>query len=237
MILELSTNTPRLRDRTGRGVRVAVVDSGIHVGHPHVRRIKGGIALVGEDPLDLTDRLGHGTAVTAAILEKAPDVEVHVVKIFASELATGADTLVRAIEWSATNDIRLVNLSLGTANAAREGILRDAVRAAAAAGTVVIAAREHEGVRWYPGSLDDVVPVLLDWSCPRDTIRIEQEPRTVLRASGLPRPIPGVPPERNLRGISFAVANVTALITLVLQDRPTVVSPDAVLRTVTEHAA
>ena len=28
-------------------------------------------------------------------------------------------------------------------------------------------------------------------------------------ASGYPRPIPGVPREKNLKGISFAVANVT----------------------------
>jgi hypothetical protein len=33
--------------------------------------------------------------------------------------------------------------------------------------------------------------------------------RWAYRASGYPRPIPGVPPERNLSGISFAVANVT----------------------------
>jgi hypothetical protein len=30
--------------------------------------------------------------------------------------------------------------------------------------------------------------------------------------SGYPRPVPGVPPERNLKGISFAVANVTGLL-------------------------
>jgi len=35
---------------------------------------------------------------------------------------------------------------------------------------------------------------------------------TVYRASGWPRPIPGVPPLRNLNGISFAVANVTGIL-------------------------
>ena len=38
-----------------------------------------------------------------------------------------------------------------------------------------------------------------------------------MHASGYPRPIPGVPPERNLKGISFAVANVTGLLCLHLQ--------------------
>jgi hypothetical protein len=38
--------------------------------------------------------------------------------------------------------------------------------------------------------------------------------RRIVRASGYPRPIPGVPPERNLKGISFAVANATGLLCL-----------------------
>ena len=38
--------------------------------------------------------------------------------------------------------------------------------------------------------------------------------RLIARASGYPRPIPGVAPERNLKGISFAVANTTGLLCL-----------------------
>ena len=34
----------------------------------------------------------------------------------------------------------------------------------------------------------------------------------MFRASGFARPIPGVRPERNLNGISFAVANVTGFV-------------------------
>jgi len=54
----------------------------------------------------------------------------------------------------------------------------------------------------------------LDWDCPRDSYRSSLLPdgRTLYHASGFPRPIPGVAPERNLKGISFAVANVTGLI-------------------------
>ena len=45
------------------------------------------------------------------------------------------------------------------------------------------------------------------------TVRLDgHDLRTVCRASGFPRPVPGVPPERNLKGISFAVANVTGVL-------------------------
>jgi hypothetical protein len=38
----------------------------------------------------------------------------------------------------------------------------------------------------------------------------------VFYASGFPRPIPGVTPEKNLKGLSFAVANVTGLVAAAL---------------------
>jgi hypothetical protein len=54
----------------------------------------------------------------------------------------------------------------------------------------------------------------LDWACERYSVIVDAASRDVvrLRASGYPRPIPGVPPERNLKGVSFAVANATGLI-------------------------
>ena len=54
---------------TGRGVRVAVIDSGVNTTHPHVGEVAGGIAIdeQGIERADYLDRLGHGTAVTAAI--------------------------------------------------------------------------------------------------------------------------------------------------------------------------
>jgi hypothetical protein len=84
----------------------------------------------------------------------------------------------------------------------------------------VVAAEEH-GVRWLPGTLDDVVSVRLDWSLSRDTCVVEAGPEGTsgirVRASGLPRPVPGVSPERNLKGLSFAVANATGLLALAME--------------------
>jgi len=49
---------------------------------------------------------------------------------------------------------------------------------------------------------------------PRDraTLRHTEEGDRVVVASPFPRPIPGVPLERNVHGISFAVANATGLL-------------------------
>jgi subtilisin family serine protease len=196
-------------------VRVAIIDSGVHVGHPHVGAVAGGVAFDddGRERDDYVDRLGHGTAVTAAIKEKAPDAELHVVKVFDRTLGTRIGNLIAAIDWAAAHGMHVANLSLGTSKPEHEQALREAVDRAAARGLLIVSARDDEGVRWLPGSVPGVVPVQLDWTCPRDEYRIsEADGVTVFRASGFARPIPGVPPERNLNGISFAVANMTGFV-------------------------
>lgn len=209
-----------LWSRTGRGVSIAVIDSGAHPGHPHLGPLAGGIAFTpdGSEHDDLTDRLGHGTAVTAAIQEKAPGARVHVARVFHDELATSARTLAKAIDWAGERGCRLANLSLGTPRQSRIEQLQPAVERAARAGTLVIAACSHEGQRQFPGSLPGALGVCLDWDLPRHRVRIDRrDGRRVLYASGYPRPIPGVPPTRNLNGISFAVANATGMVALALE--------------------
>jgi hypothetical protein len=203
--------------RTGRGVRVAVIDSGVHAAHPHVGGVSGGVAFDadGRELEDVVDRLGHGTAVAAAIREKAPEAEILAVKVFDRSLSATGTALVRAIEWAAAQGAALVNLSLGTTNERHRAALAEAVAHASAAGAIIVAAAPEPSAHWLPGALPGVVAVEVDWDCPRDACRVSADGLR-LRASGYPRPIPGVPPERNLKGVSFAVANVTGLLALAL---------------------
>ena len=208
---------------TGRGVRVAIIDSGIHAHHPHVGGIAGGATIRDDDDpvADTTDRLGHGTAVAAAIREKAPDAELYAVKVFDLTLSTTAERLVRAIRWAAGAGAHVINLSLGTHRQQHHASLAAAVVYAAERGSVIVAAEESDGVRWLPGCLDGVVPVRLDWECPRESFRVlhtANGPRFL--ASGFPRPIPGVPAAANLKGISFAVANMSGLVARVREQSP-----------------
>jgi subtilisin family serine protease len=196
-------------------IRVAVIDSGVHAAHPHVGGVAGGIAIDAHGRLhtDYVDRLGHGTAVAAAIKEKAPEADLYAVKVFDRLLSTSITALVAAIDWAAAQGIHLANLSLGTARLEHEDVLRAALDRALQRGLTIVSARDDAGVGWLPGSLPGVVPVQLDWSCPRDGYKVAViGGASVFRASGFARPIEGVPPERNLNGISFAVANITGLI-------------------------
>src|SRR5271156_2231730 len=90
-------------------LRIAVIDSGVNPSHPHITRVDGGWPRN-----DFLDRLGHGTAVMAAIQEKAPGAEYFAVRVFDRELRTNIDALVGAIQWSIDQQMDIVNLSLGT---------------------------------------------------------------------------------------------------------------------------
>lgn len=218
--MRLNLGHPALAGLSGRGVTVAVIDSGVHAGHPHVGAVAGGVAVDADlrEHDEFVDRLGHGTAVTAVIEEKAPGAEVYAVKVFDRELTTTVEVLVRAIDWAASRRIALVNLSLGTTRPDREQALSAAVRRAVESGTTIVSARRAGDQTWLPGELSGVVGVDLDWTCDRHEVRIQHLAGDLrLAASGYPRPAPGVPPDRNLHGVSFAVANATGLLARVAE--------------------
>lgn len=214
-------DSPALLPVTGQGIPVAVIDSGVNPDHPHVDGVAGGvrIALSGDIEDDYIDRLGHGTAVFAAIQEKAPGADIFAVRVFEDRLRTSSRALVAAIDWAAANGIRVVNLSLGTLREEHAEALGRAVARLAGAGGVVVAAAEDDGQRWWPGSLPSAVGVVAHAGCPRGCVEVRRaaDGDAVVAASPYPRPIPGVPVEMNLSGISFAVANVTGVLARALE--------------------
>jgi subtilisin family serine protease len=205
---------------SGRGVVIAVIDSGVHPGHDHITASKlipgamlmsDGAVVEGEGVW--LDQLGHGTAVTAAIQEKAPDARCIPVRVFRDGLKTSAAALIAAVRWSIDREVDVINLSLGSVNAAHRDAFAAVVDEAAAAGIVVVAAYEANGAPCYPGSLPGVTGVDVDWDCPRTVYGVRwQGESPVFQASGYPRPIPGVAPQRNLYGASFAVAHMSGFV-------------------------
>jgi subtilisin family serine protease len=195
-------------------LRIAVIDSGVHPEHPHIDagRLLPGFTIA-KDGMDMgadtVDRQGHGTAVTAAIQYQAPDALCLPIRVFHEGLSSTARALVAAIDRAVVARVDVINLSLGTVNPAHRGAFAAAADRALAAGILIVAARDNEGTACYPGSLEQVLGVGLDWDCPPDDYRLRDG---LAFASGHPRPIPGVPQRRNLFGVSFAVANMTGLL-------------------------
>ena len=236
----LGPGSPLLTGRSGRGVTVAVIDSGVNPWHAHVGGLAGGVAFsdMGVPHDDLLDRLGHGTAIAAAIHEKAPAAEIRVVKVFDTTLSTSFDAIVCALRWAIARRIRLVNLSLGTVNPEREAVFGELVEEARAAGTMLVSARRQGERDSYPGSLAGVVAVEVEAGIAREAASMRcLGDRIHMSASAFARPIPGVPVERNLNGTSFAVANATGLLARLLEGEHAVGTVEELSRLLRSPAA
>ncbi len=187
--------------------RVAILDSGVTQNHPHIGNVAGGIAITPQGTVeDYTDWLGHGTAVAAAIHEKAPEAELLIVKIFGRRLAATMDQLLQGLEWALDQHADFINLSLGTQNENHRDRFIPLITRASQLGSQIISAHKIGNHPCFPGSLPGVIGVEANPAIPRHEIRYSDN---LVTASPYPRPIPGVPPEKNLHGVSFAVANVT----------------------------
>jgi len=163
----------RGKEYTGKGISVAIIDSGINKADPRMQgvEIEGwsitlnatGHAILSPD---YHDQNGHGTDIAAAIIRMAPDVKIVAVKIMDDRLRTSADLMAAGIETSYRHGSNIINLSLGTPNMGKALLLRDCCAMAVEAGTVVLAAAHPKGERAYPADLPETVGVASHPDCP-----------------------------------------------------------------------
>src|SRR5947207_4592596 len=109
------------KGRTGRGVRVGVVDSGIDTEHPALKgKVKESVEAVPEGgqilfkPSTSGDQAGHGTACAGIITSIAPEVELHSVKVLGPNASGSGEMFLRGVDHAIKQKMQVVNLSLGT---------------------------------------------------------------------------------------------------------------------------
>ncbi|MEV3927675.1 S8 family peptidase [Actinomadura coerulea] len=108
---------------TGKGVKVGVLDSGIDTGHPDL----AGAVVAAKDFTgggDVQDRNGHGTHVASIITGDgvadpryrgvAPDAGLVVGKVLDEQANGRFSDVIAGMEWIAGQDVRVVNMSLGS---------------------------------------------------------------------------------------------------------------------------
>lgn len=165
----------RGREYTGKGVTVAIIDSGINVNDPRLAgaTIEGwhiALSATGHAVLDSNfhDENGHGTDIAAAVRRVSPDVRFVGIKIMDERLRTSADLMAAGIETAYRHGVKVINLSLGTPNMGKALLLRDCAALAVENGSVVLAAAHPKGERAYPADLPETVGVATHPDCPID---------------------------------------------------------------------
>ena len=92
---------------TGRGVKVAVIDSGIDADHPAIGgHVSGYVAITqGSDGIEFDtaphgDLYGHGTACAGIIRSFAPDCELYSVRVLGSGLSGRGIIFAAGLRWA-----------------------------------------------------------------------------------------------------------------------------------------
>jgi subtilisin family serine protease len=135
---------------TGRGVSVAVIDSGIDTAHP---ALQGKVAESLEAhtverrvefvPSDSGDGAGHGTACAAIIASIAPQAKFHSIKVLGAGASGDGHAFLAGLEYAIKRKFRLINLSLGTTKPQYVTPLHDLLDRAYQAGCIVVAAANN----------------------------------------------------------------------------------------------
>lgn len=206
---------------TGKGVTIAVIDSGINPYHSHVNGVEDGIQIRVNREQDIEyhhdfrDRLGHGTAVAAAIRGIAKDANLYGVKIFDDKLMAYPSVLAEAIEWSIENHVQIIHLSLGLIQ--DHDRVKAACKAAIEQDITIVAAMDRERGMIYPGAYPDVFRVQ-SGAVGRDEWAIHEDGSFI--ACGFPRELQGPTQLYNIHGHSFAAAHFTSYLALLLEEYP-----------------
>lgn len=153
----------------GRGVRVAVIDTGISSYHPAIQRnYKGGINVL-SPYIEPEDHNGHGTHVAGIIAARAselgmmgvaPRAFIYAVKAFNRRGSANLSDLLAAINWCVEKRMNIVNMSFGMSKVSDS--LRRAVQVAYRKGIIMVAATGNQGNQMridYPASYPETIAV------------------------------------------------------------------------------
>jgi major intracellular serine protease len=219
---------------TGKGVKVAVIDTGADFDHPDLRgRIVKANSFVDRGDQAFTSDI-HGTAVAGVIAANAnnqvgivgvaPQAELLILKACwqkapgQREAVCDSYTLAQAIDFAILQRAQVLNFSLG---GPYDPLLARLLTTALSRGIAVVAADAGDGTHSFPASLQGVIGIL-----GIDDLRGERKVRAPAASNEMGAPavdiLTTVPHGSYdfFSGSSFAAAQVSGIVALLLEREP-----------------
>ena len=149
----------------GSGVNVAVLDTGCDFNHTEISDnfnpalLGYNVINPGEDPMDGNE---HGTHVAGTIAGNstgvAPGTNLYAVKVLSDQGSGSSEGVLRGVDWCITNNMNVINLSLGSKNESE--LAKELYAVAENKGLITCAAAGNDGYGpHYPSGFKSVISV------------------------------------------------------------------------------
>lgn len=199
----IMTGVQRLRETeglTGKGVGVAVIDSGFD--YPDYQPAEWHDFTPTASPLP-EDQLGHGTHTVSDVLKMAPEAKIFALRVLGPDGGGKTSDIIKALQWVIENKdekgIQVVNLSLGSPAIMpwQVDMLGKVVGQAVEAGLTVVTPAGNDGPKaktiCSPGDVPDSITVgslkdeytVSDFSAHGPTFTGEAKPDVMAPGEGL----------------------------------------------------
>ena len=211
---------------TGKGVRVAIVDSGVEPGHPLVGEVQQAVTIGDPDKVEVLpdtegDLCGHGTACAGIVRSIAPDCEIVSVRVLGAGYTGSGPVLMAGLEWAVDEKFDLINMSLSTTKRQFSEFLHELADDAYFNNSLIVASAHNMPVESYPWRFSSVLSVGSHDQKGPLTFFYNPDPPVEFFAPGLDLDVPWIGGSTlRCSGNSFATPHMTGICALILGKHP-----------------
>jgi len=223
--------TALLEAGTGRGVRVAIIDSGVELTHARLAglTLRDDVRIVEQNGMlatvanDGVDDFGHGSAVAGIIRDLAPEVELGSFHVLDGTNSTRSRMIIEAVRLALDAGYHVLNCSFGCGDLDQVLDYKTWVDEAYLRGVHVVAACNNENYMRpeWPGHFGTVLTV--NMARTNEAFRFWYKSGTLVEFAAMGVNVDVVwrgGRTKNMSGSSFAAPRVTGLLARLLSLRP-----------------